>query len=171
MYMCSLEEKVQAFKQQYYSKENKTTFFSSSKKLHCAQQVSKQFNLQDLMHNSIFIVKDTCKIYVDYPLVKSFVHPDNYDQVIQHVFILSETILQSHPKFELHITLKTFTMTAAQRYKDLITLFCHQYLNSSSESDKLSFLYIYDPPQMVQVIQNMFSPFISQAHKGKIIMK
>lgn len=169
--MSSLEQKVQAFKQQYYSKEQKSSLFSSSKKLKCAQQVANEFKLQDLMHDSIFIMKDTCKIFVDYPRVKSFVHPDNYSQVTQHVFSLSETILQSHPNFELHINLKSFTVTAAQRYKELITLFCHQYLNTTNESDKLSFLYIYDPPKMVQVIQNMFSPFISQGHKGKIIMK
>lgn len=170
--MSSLEQKVQAFKQQYYSKENKSLFSSSSsKKFKCAQEVVNEFDLHELMRESIFIVEDTCKIYVDYPHVKSFVNPNNYDDVRQHVFTLSESILQSHPNFELHINLKSFTVTAAQRYKDLITIFCNQYLNVSKESDKLSFLYIYNTPKMVQVIQNMFSPFISQSHKNKIIMK
>ena len=168
--MCSLEEKVQAFKQQYYSKENKSFFSSSSKKFKCAQEVSNQFNLVELMHDSIFIMENTCKIYVDYPKVKSFVNPDNYDAIRQHVYALSEFILRSHSNFELHINLKTFTITAAQRYKDLITLFCNQYLNASSECDKLSLLYIYNTPKMVQAIQSMFSPFISQSHKNKIIL-
>lgn len=168
--MCSLEEQVQAFKQQYYCKENKSLFSSSSKKFKCAQEVSNQFNLVELMHDSIFIMENTCKIYVDYPRVKSFVNPDNYDAVRQHVYALSEFILQSHHTFELHINLKSFTITAAQRYKDLITIFCDQYLNTSGESHKLSFLYIYNTPKMVQAIQKMFSPFISQSHKNKIVL-
>lgn len=171
MYMSSLEQKVQAFKQQYYSKETKSLFSSSaSKKFKCAQEVTNEFNLQELMCDSISIVRDTCKIYVDYPKVKCFVNPNNYDAIRQHVFTLSESILRTHPSFELHINLQTFTVTAAQRYKDLITLFCNQYLNASAESEKLSLLYIYNTPKMVQVIQNMFSPFISQSHKNKIIL-
>ena len=163
----SLEEKIFQFREKYYKENKKTTFFKNAQKLACAEEITKQFSIDELLFKSIYV--DCNKIIVNYPLIKTFINPSIYSNILQHVEYLTNMILSNYQSFEIHLDVRSFTMTAAQRYTDLIKDFCNIYLNSQYE-EKLKHLYIHNPPSIIGLIQSMFYPFISESAKDKVVI-
>ena len=163
----SLEEKLSQFREKYYKENKKATFFKNSQKMACAEEITNKFSIDELLLKSIYIDND--KIIVKYPLIKHFINPTIYPNILQHMEYLTNIIISKHDLFEVHLDIESFTMTAAQRYNDLIKEFCYKYLNSYYEQ-KLKFVFIYNPPGIISVLQSMFYPFISESTKTKVII-
>ncbi len=163
----SLEEKLFQFREKYYKENKKATLFKNSQKLACAEEITKSFSVDELLNTSIYASQ--YKIMVDYPLIKTFINPTIYTNILQHVEYLTQHILLQYSHFEIHLNIQSFTMTAAQRYNDLIKDFCNIYLNSQYQ-EKLKHLYIHNPPSIIGLIQSMFYPFISESAKDKVVI-
>ena len=163
----SLEEKLTQFREKYYKENTKATFFKNSQKMACAEEITKTFSIEELLFKSISIENN--KIIINYPLIKTFINPTIYPNILQHVEYLTNIILSSYEIFEIHLNIQSFTMTAAQRYNELIKDFCHKYLNSDYEK-KLHHIYIQNPPGIIRLLQSMFYPFISESAKTKVII-
>ncbi len=163
----SLEEKLFQFREKYYKENKKNTFFKNSQKMACAEEITKTFSVNELLNRGVYMENN--KIFVDYPLIKTFVNPTIYSNILQHVEYLTGVILSQYEYFEIHLNIQSFTMTAAQRYNELIKAFCNIYLNSQYE-EKLKHIYIMNPPNIISVLQTMFHPFISESAKDKVIV-
>jgi len=163
----SLEEKLSQFREKYYKENTKATFFKNSQKLACAKEITNTFSIDELLFQSIYI--DNNKIIVNYPLVKTFINPTIYSNILEHVEHLTKNILSNYEVFEIHLNVQSFTMTAAQRYNELIQDFCYKYLNSDYEKN-LKHIYIHNPPGIITLVQSMFNPFISESAKTKVII-
>lgn len=163
----SLEEKLFQFREKYYKENKKATLFKNSQKLACAEEITKSFSVDELLNTSIYA--NQYKIMVDYPLIKTFINPTIYTNILQHVEYLTQHILSQYSHFEIHLNIQSFTMTAAQRYNELIKDFCNIYLNSQYE-DKLKHIYIMNPPNIITILQTMFHPFISESAKDKVVI-
>ena len=163
----SLEEKLFQFREKYYKENKKNTFFKNSQKMACAEEITKTFSVNELLNKGVY--REHNKIFVDYPLIKTFVNPTIYSNILQHVEYLTGVILSQNEYFEIHLNIQSFTMTAAQRYNELIKEFCNIYLNSKYE-EKLKHIYITNPPNIISILQTMFHPFISESAKDKVII-
>ena len=163
----SLEEKLFQFREKYYKENKKATIFKNSQKLACAEEITKSFSVDELLNTSIYA--NQYKIMVDYPLIKTFINPTIYTNILQHVEYLTQNILLQYSHFEIHLNIQSFTMTAAQRYNELIKDFCNIYLNSQYE-EKLKHIYIMNPPNIITILQTMFHPFISESAKDKVVI-
>ena len=163
----SLEEKLFQFREKYYKENKKATLFKNSQKLACAEEITNTFSVNELLNRGVY--SEHNKIFVDYPLIKTFVNPTIYSNILQHVEYLTGVILSQYEYFEIHLNIQSFTMTAAQRYNELIKEFCNIYLNSQYE-EKLKHIYIMNPPNIISILQTMFHPFISESAKDKVII-
>ena len=168
--MSNLEEQLAKYKEKYYETNKKNTFFKSTQKLDCAKTVSEEFNLIDLMKKSIYIIEESNKIFIEYLIVKHYLHPNNYNEVTDFIFNLCNKVIEKHGSFEIHANLKSFTISAAQRYSKLITDFCKKYLQDENRETGLDYAYIYNAPNIIQIIQKFFSPFISENSKNKLVV-
>ena len=163
-----LQEQLESYKNQFYSDKKKNNFFKSKQKLDCATAISKKIPIEQLLTNSIYIVPDSNYIYIDYPIIKLFLCPDVYDHVSDHMLKLNQIVVASYGHFNIRVDLKSFTITAAQRYNDLIQKFCKLYLNNEGHSNNIRKIQIYNRPTVMEVLINMFSSFISKESRDKI---
>lgn len=164
----NLEEQLESYKTQFYSDNKKKNFFKSKQKLDCANEISKKIPIEQLLSNSIYIIPNSSFIYIDYPIVKNFLCPETYDAVSEHILQLNKIIVKIHGHFNIRVDLKSFTITAAQRYSDLIQKFCSLYLNETEQSNNIQIIQIYNRPTIMEVLLNMFSPFISKESRDKV---
>jgi len=164
----NLEEQMQAYKNMYYEKNKKNTIFKTTQKFEYAKELSNHFSSEKLLQSSVYIIPNSNFIYMDYPRIKQFLCPDNYELVCNYFFDLNQTVLKTSSHFNIRVDLKSFTMTAAQRYHDLITHFCSLYLDSTEQSTKIEKIQILNSPSVMKVLLKLFAPFISQESLNKI---
>lgn len=166
----NLEKILQNYKDKFYETNKKNTFFTKNQKLDFAKAVAKKFSIDELLTSSIYNEENTNKIHMSYPLIKNFLHPNIYQEVINHVFNISDKVIAKYNTYEMHVDLKGFTITAAQRYSDLITTFCKKYFSDGSETNSMAVTYLYNSPNVIDIIKKLFIAFISEESKKKIVI-
>jgi hypothetical protein len=165
----NLEEQLAAYRKTYYDSNQKNTIFKKAQKMDCAKQISQNFSLQQLLDKSVYIVENSNFIYIDYPLIKQYLCPDTYDSVSNHILKLNEIILKLHTHFNLRVDLKTFSVTAGQRYNDLIKRFCSLYLDTTDDSNSIERIEILNRPAIMEVLFKMFNGMISKESRDKVV--
>lgn len=169
MSSSSLVDLMEKCKEEYYQKENKNMFFKKVQKLDCAKKISETFSLEDMLNATVYIVPNKNKIVINYPIFKLYANNDVYNIVIQKVITLYDIILTTYTTFEVHISLDTFTITAAERYKSIIQMFSDKCMNSQTNYTKhLQGMYIYYTPSMIESIATLLKPFIDPSLSQRI---
>ena len=83
------------------------------------------------------------------------------NQLLVDILHLYDIVLSTNTKIQVHVLLDTFTVSAAERYKECISIFCKKCMNSSTRYSKLiEKMYIYNTPSMVENISLIIKPFI-----------
>jgi uncharacterized protein YlaN (UPF0358 family) len=169
MQNSELFENIEKLKADFYLKQNKNTFFTSKQKLAVAETVSNSMNLQDLVAHSVYVIKDTHKIYLDYTIFKHFANPSNYQYIINYILTLLKYLIEQNGTFEVHVNLDSFTVSACHRYKEVIELYLTECMKHDTEfSEKLNKMHLYNVPSVFETIQKMLAPLIHEAVKQKI---
>ena len=164
---CKLE--LNHLQNQFYEENGKNTFFKNKQKIECAKMICSKYSIDDLIANTIYQIGDSNKVFVDYTIFKLFVNPDNYQAFIYYVFSLFSKILKTYPTYEVHINLESFTVTAAERYKDIIKLYCEESAkNGTHFIDKLEFMKLYHLPSVLELISKIIKPIINPIAYSKI---
>ncbi len=165
-------DKLIQFEANYYSQNGgKNGLFKKSQKLECAKAVSSQFSLAELVGMSIYIVPGSNRVYLNYPIVKHYACPDNYQKIVSYILQLYQVCIDTYGKYELHVNLQSFTISAAERYKDFIKM--HSQMRTSDSVDyteKLDKMVIYYTPSMMDTITQFLRPFIDKRVAGKVKM-
>jgi hypothetical protein len=166
----NIESKIEQARDHFYDKQGgKSWFQKTQQKQECAMEISKRIPLNDLYQQTFYIGSNTNHVYINYPLFKTFAHPDIYRSTIEYILALFTQCIETHGTFEVHVDLKSFTMTATQRYRDLINQFCHECLSRNTLfTSKLTRLSIYNSPKMFDAISAIFSGFIDDQTRTKI---
>ena len=167
----NLLNNIEQFKNTYYADNKKNVFFKKNQKLELASKISEQFDIDILIQQTIHIVHDTNRIYINYPLFKVFANPDNYRKIIDHVLACFKCCLDRYGDFECHFNLSSFTISAAKRYRDIIEMFCKECLKSETRyGQKVTKLIIYHSPGMIENMTNLFLHLIDPHVRDIIIL-
>jgi len=167
----NLMNNIEQFKHTYYSDNKKNLFFKKNQKMELASKISEQFDIDILIQQTIHIVRDTNCIYINYPLFKIFANPDNYRKIIDHVLACLKNCLEKYGEFECHFNLSSFTISAAERYKDIIEMFCKECLKGETRyGPKVTKLYIYHSPGMIENLTNIFLHLIDPHVRTRIVL-
>ena len=163
----NLEDQLNKFKEQYYQENKKKNFFKSSQKKDCAEKVVQHFSIEQLLQNSIYIKDST--IFIDYPIIKTFIQPNNYYLVMDYIDKIHHYMFTNNETINIVIDMKSFTITAAQRYMELIKQFCNKYLQNDNYMNRIQTIYVRNSPSIIDVIRNMVSPFVSSNVSEKVV--
>jgi hypothetical protein len=167
---CSRMEQIKQLQSNFYSNTEKNIFFKNNQKTQCATEISKQMNLQELFDETMYIIPDTNKVFFNYAVFKLYANPQNYEDIVLNVLKLFRECIQKYNSFEIHVDLKTFTISAATRYMILIQSFCNECLKSTTEFSVLATnLFIYNTPGMMDQISQMIKPFVHVNMRHKIV--
>jgi len=152
----NLLQQLENYKKNYYSENSKNIFLKKKQKIECAQVVSSQFNIEELLSKTVYIIPNTKKVYIDYTIFKQYAHPSIYKNIIEYTqYILDESINRFNT-IEVHVNLKSFTISAAERYRQIIQDFYEATLSKTSayylKTDKI---YVYYTPSAIGEIAKM----------------
>lgn len=164
--MSELINQLTKFREEYYTKNKKNIFFKSAQKNDCAEKVTQEFSLEHLLQTSIYTHKQV--LFFNYPMIKSFIHPGIYNSILAHINHLFYVLLEKHETITIHVDMKSFTVTAAQRHSNLIQQFCNNYLQNDNYVNRIQYIYVQNSPAIIDVIRSMFAPFISSNAREKI---
>jgi len=166
----SLVDMMEKYKDNYYQTNGKNSFFKKNQKIECAKEVSQAFNLGEMVRRSIYRISNSNKVVFNYSVFKLYANPDNYGSIVQEVLNVYDDILLDYPSFEAHIILEGFTISAAERYKSAIQLFCQKCMNSTTKYARLTeVMVIYYTPAMIDNISALLRPFIDTNVGDRIV--
>jgi len=168
----SLLEAIENYKVNYYQVQGKNSFFfKKTQKLDCAKEISQKFDLASMINTTIYRIPDTNKIIFNYPVFKLYANPENYEAIVQGVLNVYDEVLKLFSDFEAHIILDGFTISAAERYKEVIKLFCQKCMNSNTNyAIATKEMHIYYTPSMIESISTLFRPFIDPTINERMIL-
>ena len=162
---------IEHLKTQYYDKSPKNFFLTKHQKNNCAHEIATKVNTTDLFSKTMFIIPNTNRVWVDYTIFKLYANPDNYKNIITYLLSLILTVINTMGSFEIHINLNSFTISAAERYRTSIQLFCEECVKLETRfANSLSYMYIYNTPSMMDSISAFFSQIMSVDVKAKIVL-
>ena len=166
-----LLNEIDNIRSNYFSNVNTIFNLNKSKhKLQCARQISEKIDLEKLLQNTVFRLPNTKKVYFDYPMFKTFANPSTYDDIIEYILKLSIDCINDFGTFEMHINLKSFSVSAAERYKVCIENFIKKCISKSTPFVKTTErVYIYNTPSVIDSISRLVSPFIEPEVKSRMI--
>lgn len=78
-------DELEKYKQSYYSENKKNLFFKKDQKMEVASKIATEFNVDELLKRTVFIIPGTNKMYVDYLVFKLYAHPTNYVRFVEYV--------------------------------------------------------------------------------------
>ena len=166
-----LLSEVNKKQKEYYSSSGKNTLLKKSQKFNCAETVSNHFDINDLIKNTVYNIPNTNIIFMDYPLFKLYANPTNFQNIIDHILSLTNSVIQTHGNYETYVNLNSFTISAAERYKHLIEMLCKECIKSDTRfSFFLTKMYIYNSPNMIESIAKLLNVFIDPRVKSKITL-
>lgn len=167
-----LQSKIEDLQNNYYSQNKKNTFFKKQQKYDCAETVSNNLNLNELLKNTIFRINNTNHIYFHYPTFKTFAYPDNFTTIVNYFIDMCFVIIKKYDSIFLHVNWKGYTVSSHQRYTLLYDMFIDigRYRNFDLEI-VLDKLILYHPPSMLQQIEPLIRPIISPGIIKKIEIK
>jgi hypothetical protein len=153
---------IENFKEQYYSENSKNMFFKKSQKLDCAQKICEQYNMNDLLRQTAYIIPSSGELFLNYPMFKQYANENNYNTIIDYVFNLINQSIQTTGKYVVHVDLNGFTVSAAERYKEIIQIFNQRCTETTNIRyvDYCEKWFIYNPPMVIDMISKIIVPMI-----------
>lgn len=167
----SLVEMMEKYQQEYYQSQGKNMFFKKGQKQDCAKGVSQAFPLEEMINRTIFLLPQKNKLIFDYTVFKLYATSENYDAIVEKVIEAYDLLLTQYSNFEVHIILDGFTISAAERYKSVIQLFCNKCMSCDTRyTQYISGMYLYYTPSMMENISALLKPFIDPLVSDRIVM-
>ena len=169
--MSHILESIEKVQESFYDSNGKNRLFKKSQKIDCAKEVSRQINIDDVLNMTVYILPGTNKVVFYYSVFKLYANPDNYDLIISYILKRYDEVLNNNNNtFEIHMSLDTFSVSAAERYKEIIRMFCEKCMNASTNySTSMTKLYVYNSPTVMDPIMTIIKPFIDPSVKDKIV--
>lgn len=153
---------IEIFKQQYYTENPKNTFFKKSQKMDCAQKICEQYSMDDLLNQTAHVIPASGEIFLSYPMFKQYANENNYNIIIEYVFKIINQCIRETGKYVVHVDLNGFTVSAVERYKNIIELF-NNYCIQTSDIRYIDYCekwFIYNPPNVIDMISKLIVPMI-----------
>lgn len=134
------------------------TFSTISSNMH------KQLSKEEIL-SSIFFVKDLC-LYVDYKFFKKYMTPALYESFVTHVLTLSEDLLTKVELLDIHVCMKTLSITDFDKHREFIFQFVQ--LVQTRYPNKLNKCFIYEAPSIFAQMYKLLSVIMDKETKQKI---
>lgn len=165
-----MENQLNNLRTEFYSDKSKPILFGKSQqKFDCAEMICSRISIESLLYKTGWNIENTHHIYFNYQVFKMYAHPENFQTIVDYILVLCSNTIQKYGKFELHVDLSGFTISAAERYKNIITLFCDVCMQRNTEySDKLISMNIYYIPNLMENISRLLLPLIPSYVRPKI---
>lgn len=153
---------AEKLKESYYETHKKNMFMKSSQKFDCARDICSKVDIVGLMDQTFWIVPNKNQVFFDYRVYKLYGNPDNFKLVIDNVLHMTKWCIQEYGTFEIHLNLASFTISAAERYKPMIQMFCDICMAQTEVEylKNLNTMKVYNIPTVFEHISKLLMPIL-----------
>ena len=166
-----LEDEISKIHREFYLSQPKKMFMTKTQKEECSEYVVQKISLDQLMKNTVYVIKNTNYGFKDEPLFKQYITSIYYEKFTQYVVKTICDVIMIHGTYEMHINLLSFSVSAVEKYHVIIHTFYEMCCQSPENVivTRLSSINIYNTPIMIHVIKAMLSKLNVEAIRGKTI--
>ena len=155
----------------FKTQTKKNHFYKNDQKKECAEFISSRIDISFLLSKTVFITSIRNTVFFDYTIFKTFANPTNYATLVDYTLGLFKKVIDEFGSFQVHVNLDSYTVSGCQRFKDVFTVFIENCLRSNTNfSALLDKLYIYNTPNVMDMIMKIMLPFIDPIVKPKIVL-
>lgn len=156
---------------EYYTENNKRAVFGKNEqKKELAENICNSVGIDNMLKHTMWIIPYTNRVYFDYHMFKMFAHPNNYCIIVEEVMKLCKQCISLYGSFSVHVNLLGFSVSAVNRYKGVIELFCGQCLaNNENYSDYLEYINVYNTPHFIENVSHILGGLIPPHVKSKVV--
>lgn len=153
---------VVKLKDEYYEKHTKNVFMKSSQKFDCAREICSKVDIVGLFDQTFWVIPNKNRFYFDYRVYKLYGNPDNFRLMIDNILHMTKWCIQEYGSFEIHLNLSSFTISAAERYKSMIQMFCDVCMSQTECAylPNLVTMNIYNIPTVFDHISKLLMPIL-----------
>jgi hypothetical protein len=167
-----LEREIENVRDEFYCDSGKNRFFKKQQKFDCAKQVAATFPIEMLLNQTCWIHSTTNTVLISYPILKTYASPEIFETITDHIIsmcVISKNGSQKSSSMRVLLNLEGFTFSAAERYKQLIEIYCEKCFRANfGFSNALETFVIYNAPTTIDAIRPLLAPFIMEDIKDKI---
>lgn len=124
----------------------------------------KQLSKEEII-SSIFFIKDLC-VYVDYKFFKKYMTQELYETFVTHVLTLTDDLLQKVELLNIHVCMKTLSITDFDKHREFIFQFVQ--LVQTRYPNKLNKCFIYETPSIFAQMYKLLSVIMDRETRQKI---
>jgi len=167
-----LEREIEKVKGEFYTENGgKNTFFKKQQKYDCAKQVVNQIPLDVLLNRTCYIINGTNIVHIDYPILKSYASPEIFETISEYIINNFQNVKNVYGKLEIALNFDGFTVSAAERYKSLIEVFCQKcFQKNTGFSPVVTQFLVYNSPNGIDAIRHIVLPFMEENVKAKLVV-
>ena len=138
-------------------------------KVKCTEYITSTIPLDVLISNTLYSIKNTNKIFVNYLLFKTFANVSNYQEIINKIIELIIITKNIYGSYEIHINLDSLSITALERYKNIFQLYYDTCCNIGLHyDDTMKMINIYNTPSIVNSLSLILIKFTDDSIKKKM---
>ena len=139
-------------KTEFYNENKKNLLFKNKQKLECAKHVNQSMDLAKMIQCTAVRIPKTNIIYYNYMIFKTYACDEVKEPVYRYIIQLIDSILKEYDHFEFHVNLKSFTISAVHRYKNIIASIFEE---NQSFTTQMTRLCIYHTPSVIDTINKV----------------
>jgi hypothetical protein len=159
-----------SIKDDFYNKNNKNTFYKNKQKKEISKLIYETFSQEELIQHTVYFVSPDkiSDIFFDYEIFKLYANEENFNTISLYLLQILNQSIEKFGEINFHINLNTFTISAAERYKNfLVNINIH--CTNTNYNPYIKKLYIYNTPSIIDTIYKILNQFIDPYIK-KILM-
>lgn len=165
----NLSESIAKLQEEYYDKNRKNIFFKKNQKNDCANLVLSNIDKTTLFSKTLFIIPNKNSIYFDYMMFKTYMTVDIYDDFLDYSYELMYNWIHTIEFYEMHFNIQSLSISGFERYREIIDRIFKRYPPVSENYIKMSKIYVYYTPSIIENIMQILTPLI-QHIRDKIVI-
>jgi hypothetical protein len=133
-------------------------------------EVCKNYNIQELLNDTVYIVKNKNILFIDYQIFKMYMVKEIYNLIIQHFIETLTTLLKSYSTFEVHVNLKGLTVSSLQKYSGIFSIFydtCN--IRNIVFSHFITRCCLYNISSSIDTISKIIKQFVDDSVKKTVV--
>ena len=166
-----LEREIEKTKEEFYSTTAKSMFFKKQQKFDCAKQIADKIPLDILLNRTCYVIENTNMVHIDYPIMKTFASPEIFDTISDFIIKKIMIVKSKYDGIEIALNFDGFTVSAAERYRELIRVFCqHCFQRNTNFAVVITRFVVYNSPNIIDNIKPIVLPFMEEKLKPKMVV-
>lgn len=152
-------DELNLLKEEYYKENGKNLLFKKKQKMEIAKKICNNFDLLFLFRKTVFRIKNTNIIFMDYKFFKIYMNETIYDELIKYMLFIYDETIKLYGSYLVHVDVDTITPSALERYKEVIIRFNKKCVHTDYVN-KLEKWVIYNVPSFIETFVSILTVII-----------